>query len=101
MRLIALKNQKQAYLDAVGFHRLPHAKLLQLHAINQVILDKWLYVPDRYPSFKACWEMYMYLDRMELHIPLTLQRLISEPVNHIEHVAHADLNVAEVHPESR
>ncbi|HAT1642379.1 TPA: hypothetical protein I8Y18_003541 [Raoultella ornithinolytica] len=70
------KEQKSAYLDAVKISGVERSTLTRLHKISDNNLDKWLYVEDRYPSFQALWELWMFIRTMKLPMSKLLQRIM-------------------------
>jgi hypothetical protein len=68
---------KEAYIDAVKISGVAREHLKTLHQVSDNVLDKWLYVPDRFPSFKACWELYMFIRSARFHPSPLLERIIS------------------------
>lgn len=60
---------KYAYIDAVNETGLPRSILKDLHKINDNTLDKWLYVSDRYPSFRALYELWSFLKKSSFNVP--------------------------------
>lgn len=78
--------QKAAYLDALSISPVSRSELIKLHAINDNVLDKWLYVSDRYPTFKACWELWLLLNKQERHISRKLQAIINHSLSRVDDV---------------
>ncbi|CNG28736.1 hypothetical protein [Yersinia kristensenii] len=74
------KECKAAYLDALSISPVDRATLKTLHVVNDNTLDKWLYVADRYPTFRACWELWMFLRKRRLPVSKNLNRLIQRSV---------------------
>jgi hypothetical protein len=74
------KECKAAYLEALSISPVDRDVLKKLHIINDNVLDKWLYVEDRYPSFRACWELWMFLRKRRLTLSRKLNRLIQRSV---------------------
>lgn len=79
--------QKEAYLDALSFSPVSRDTLKCLHRVNDNTLDKWLYVPNRYPTFRACFELFLYLSEKNLYVSLKLHRLIESPVKRAEYAS--------------
>lgn len=75
------KEQKEAYLDALKVSPVERSVLKQLHKVNDNQLDKWLYVQDRYPSFRACWELWMLLNGGRMIVSSKLDVLIKRSMN--------------------
>ncbi len=67
---------KDAYVDAVKISGVDRRTLKSLHLINDNVLDKWLYVPDRYPDFKACWELNAFIRSTGLRQSNLLDKII-------------------------
>ena len=82
------QKRKAAYIDAVSMHRLSPAELKSLHCVSENVIDKYLYVADRYPTFQACYEMWLYLNKRELAAPINLRRLIESCNEKAERAAH-------------
>lgn len=78
------KEQKAAYTDALSISPVDRKTLRILHEVNDNILDKWLYVPDRYPPFRACWELWMFLQHKNAFISRRLNRLIERSIQRAE-----------------
>ncbi|AYH00838.1 hypothetical protein C5E26_07740 [Pectobacterium parmentieri] len=77
------KERKAAYLDALRVSPASREDLKSLHIINDNILDKWLYVPDRAPTFRACWELWMYQRRRKVLISRKLHVLINRSITRV------------------
>lgn len=67
------KELKEAYLEALSIAQIV---LKYLHKANDNTLDKWMYVPDRYPTFVACYELWMFIRKTKQPISRKLHRLI-------------------------
>ncbi|RKO74367.1 hypothetical protein C5E04_18785 [Pectobacterium parmentieri] len=81
MSLSDKKEQKEAYLDALRIAPLDRGVLKRIHAVNDNTLDKWLYVADRYPTFRACWELWMFQRKRRVLISRKLHVLINRSTN--------------------
>ncbi|QQK74120.1 hypothetical protein HG702_22725 (plasmid) [Pectobacterium versatile] len=77
------KERKAAYLDALRVSPVGRDALKSLHVINDNVLDKWLYVPDRSPTFRACWELWMYQRRRKVLISRKLHILINRSITRV------------------
>ncbi|SFN76619.1 hypothetical protein SAMN05216516_1208 [Izhakiella capsodis] len=74
------EEQKLAYVEALKLADVSRDMLKVLHKVNDNTLDKWLYVPDRYPPFRACWELWMYIRRRREAVARPLQTLIHRSI---------------------
>ncbi|PLY37346.1 hypothetical protein F164LOC_10175 [Pectobacterium carotovorum] len=77
------KERKAAYLDALRVSPVSRGELKSLHVVNDNVLDKWLYAPDRSPTFRACWELWMYQRRRKVLISRKLHVLINRSITRV------------------
>ncbi|QHQ14560.1 hypothetical protein GMW39_00865 [Pectobacterium parmentieri] len=70
------QRRKEAYIDAVAISYIAPAELKSLHRVSENVIDKYLYVADRYPTFQACYELWIYLNKQSLTVPNNLRKLI-------------------------
>ncbi|CBX44577.1 hypothetical protein P88_00660 [Erwinia phage phiEt88] len=75
---------KIAYISAVKESKIPKATLIALHDVNENILDKWLYVKDRYPDFQACWELHLFIKQNDLSESKILNSIIQESIDRVQ-----------------
>ncbi|MBW5893121.1 hypothetical protein IM880_12940 [Pectobacterium polaris] len=68
---------KDAYIEAVKLSGIEKSDLMTLHNINKNILDKWLFVPERYPTFEACYELHLLLSASNIQVPHKLMSVIT------------------------
>ncbi|MBA5234747.1 hypothetical protein H2Y56_21950 [Pectobacterium aroidearum] len=83
MSIAEKKERKEAYLDALRISPVSKDELKSLHIVNDNVLDKWLYVSDRYPTFRACWELWMFQRRRRLLISRKLHILINRSITRV------------------
>lgn len=80
------QKRKEAYVDAVAINGIPSAVLQALHSVSDSVIDKYLYVPGRNPTFQACYELFIYLNKRELSIPANLKRVIDACESRVDSV---------------
>lgn len=81
------KECKAAYLDALAISHVERSVLKRLHGINDNTLDKWLYVENRYPPFRACWELWMLLNNLQRPASRKLSQLINRSIDRAKNTA--------------
>ena len=77
------QERKAAYIEAVKENTLKIELLSRLHKKNKNIIEKWLYVPGRYPDFQACYELRLFLRSLRGKIPTSLSRIITRSTNRV------------------
>lgn len=55
---------KNAYKLAVQKYGISPKLLTRLHKVSGNSIDKWLYAKDRYPTFQALYELYLFIKRL-------------------------------------
>lgn len=80
------QERKEAYLDALKKYPVERSILKRIHSVSDNVLDKWLYAQDRYPTFKACWELWMYQRKCQGMISRKLHILINRSMTRVTEV---------------
>lgn len=56
---------------------------MRLHKKSRVIIDKWLYVENRYPDFQAVYELYKLIVALRGTVPTELRRIVQRSNNRV------------------
>lgn len=76
-----LREYKVAYNEALKQYPLPNKLLAQLHRVSESAIDKWRYVADRYPDFRAVFELYLFYKSLDVAVPEDLAKLVNRSRN--------------------
>jgi len=77
---------KIAYIEAIKANGLNISTLRLLHTKSKNVIEKWLYVKDRYPDFQACYELYLFLNGSRKTVPIALNKIIEKPKSHVSQI---------------
>ncbi|MCF6442524.1 hypothetical protein L1077_24145 [Pseudoalteromonas luteoviolacea] len=77
------QERKEVYKEVVNHFDVHTSVLMKIHNVSKNVIEKWLYVENRYPPFEALLELNHLLIRLKLGPVKSLERLTKRPIHRI------------------